>query len=54
MGRYSGDIYEAHVVQVGSENLSEALSRTAWCYDPPATEYLRELAVQRHSEKFGP
>ena len=27
---------EPHVVQGGSENLSEALSRTAWCYHPPA------------------
>ena len=27
---------ESHVVQGGSENLSEALSRTAWCYHPPA------------------
>ena len=32
---------EPHVVQGGSENLSEALSRTAWCYEyhPPAVEY---------------
>ena len=30
---------EPHVVQGGSENLSEALSRTAWCYHPPAVEY---------------
>ena len=30
---------EPHVVQGGSENLSEALSRTAWCYPPPAVEY---------------
>ena len=27
---------EPHVVQGGSENLSEALSRTTWCYHPPA------------------
>ena len=31
---------EPHVVQGGSENVSEALSRTAWCYyHPPAVEY---------------
>ena len=30
---------EPHVVQGGSENLSEALSRTAWCYHLPAVEY---------------
>ena len=27
---------EPHVVQGGSEKISEALSRTAWCYHPPA------------------
>ena len=27
------------IVQGGSENLSEALWRTAWCYHPPAVEY---------------
>ena len=31
---------EPHVVQRGSENISEALSRTAWCYHPPVVEYL--------------
>ena len=30
---------EPHVVQGGSENLSEALSGTAWCFHPPAVEY---------------
>ena len=29
---------EPHAVQGGSENLSKALSRTAWCYYPPAVE----------------
>ena len=31
---------EPHVVQGGSENPSEALSRTVWCYHPPAVQYL--------------
>ena len=30
---------EPHVVQGGSENFSEALSRTTWYHDPPAVEY---------------
>ena len=44
---------ESHVIQGGSENISEALSRTAWCYHPPDVEYLWQLAVQKQPEKLG-
>ena len=43
---------ELHVVQGGSENPSEALSRTASCYHPPVVEYLKNLVIIRLSTEF--